>query len=202
MAEDDVTISSEQAKILQGAYNLMNKLYSDPDRSMEFKKMVRGAGFSVPEIDTIEKVTKPYDEKLSAYEEKFKKLEERLAKRDEDELNAKEEARLAKDLESARKEYGLTDDGMKKVLDRMKEKNNFDVEAAAAYIVSKEPKAQPTKTSHNFSQSRFKGSSLIGGDNAEETWKQLSQNPDDYFDNVVNDILNNPEEQRELGGNR
>lgn len=204
MADDDVTISAEQAKVLQNAYNLMNKLYSHPDKAMDFKRLVKGAGFAVPELDTIEKVTKPYDEKIASWEDKFNKLQEKIDKRDTDDLNAKEEAQISKDLESARKEYGLTDDGMKKVLDRMKEKKNLDVEAAAAYIVSKEPKAQPTTNSHNYSQSRFKGSSLIGGDKAEaeETWKSLTKNPDDYFDSVVNDVMNNPMDQIELGGKK
>jgi hypothetical protein len=204
MAGEDVTLSAEQHNVLQGAYNLMNKLYSHPDKAMDFKKLVKGAGFAVPELDTIEKVTKPYDEKIAAWEDKFSKLEEKLAKRETEDLNAKEEAQLSKELESARKEFALTDEGMKKVLDRMKEKKNLDVEAAAAWVVSKEPKAQPTKTSHNFSQSKFKGSSLIGGEKeeAEKTWNQLVKSPEDYFDNVVNDVLNNPEEQREMGGTK
>jgi len=201
---EDVTMSAEQAKILQGAYNLMNKLYSHPDKAMDFKKLVKGAGFAVPELDTIEKVTKPYDEKMTAYEEKFKKLEERFAKKEADEADAREEASLSKDMENARKEYGLTEEGMKKVIDRMKEKKNMDVEAAAAWVVSKEPKAQPTKSSHNFSQSKFNGKDLTRGQDTESVEKLLSgkMSGDDYFDQVVNDVLNNPEDQLEMGGKR
>lgn len=204
MAENDITLSSEQYKVLQSAYDLQNALYSHPEVGMDYKKNVKKAGYKVPELDVIETVTKPYDEKLSAYEEKFKKLEERFAKKETEESEAKDLNKLTSDIEKYKKEYALTDEGVKKGIDRLKETKSGDVEAAFAWVVSKEPKAQPTKTSHNFSQSRFKGSSLIGGDKeeAESTWNQLVKSPDDYFDNVVNDVLNNPEEQREMGGTK
>jgi flagellar hook-associated protein FlgK len=200
MAED-VTMSAEQAKVLQGAYNLMNKLYSGKE-AMSFKKLVKSEGFAVPELDTIESVTKPYDEKLTAYEKKFKDLEERLAKKDADELDAKELTKLESDINKYKKEFGVTDEGVKKVVERLKETKSADVEAAFAWMVSKEPKAQPTKTSHNFSQSKFDGKNLAKGGDTENVEKLLNgkMSQDDYFDNVVNDVLNNPLDQLELGG--
>ena len=157
MAED-VTLTAEQYKILKGAYDLQNSLYSHKDKAMDYKKLVKEAGYSVPELDTIEKVTKPYDEKLTAYDKKFKELEEKLAKKEADELDAKELSKLERDIEKYRKEFGsITDDGVKKVIARLKETNSSDVEAAFAWMVSKEPKPQPTKSSHNFSQSKFTG---------------------------------------------
>lgn len=200
---DDVTMSAEQAKVLQGAYNLMNKLYSG-EKAMPFKKMVKEAGFNVPELDTIEQVTKPYDEKLTAYEKKFKDLEDKLAKKETEELDAKELSKLERDIDKYKKEYGVTDDGVKKVIDRLKETKSADVEAAFAWMVSKEPKAQPTKSSHNFSQSKFTGKDLSRGQDTESVEKLLSgkMSGDDYFDHVVNDVLNDPEGQIELGGNK
>ncbi len=202
MAED-VTMSSEQAKVLQGAYNLMNKLYSG-EKAMPFKKLVKEAGFAVPELDTIEQVTRPYDEKMTVYEKKLKELEEKLAKKDADELDAKELSKLERDIDKYKKEYGVTDEGVKKVVERLKETKGTDVEAAFAWMVSKEPKAQPTKTSHNFSQSKFNGKDLTKGGDTESVEKLLNgkMSQDDYFDHVVNDVLNSPEDQLELGGKR
>jgi flagellar hook-associated protein FlgK len=169
---------------------------------MSFKKLVKSEGFAVPELDTIESVTKPYDEKLTAYEKKFKDLEERLAKKDADELDAKELTKLESDINKYKKEFGVTDEGVKKVVERLKETKSADVEAAFAWMVSKEPKAQPTKTSHNFSQSKFDVKNLAKGGDTENVEKLLNgkMSQDDYFDNVVNDVLNNPLDQLELGG--
>lgn len=202
MADDDVVMSASEAKALKGAYDLMNKLYSHPEKGMDFKKLAKGAGFNVPELDTIEKVTKPYDEKMTAYEAENKKLKDRLDKWEADNLSEKEEAALSKEIKAVQKESGLTEEGMKKVIERMKEKNNLDVEAAAAWVLSKEPKPQPTKTSHNFSQSKFNGKNLSQGGDSESVEKLLSgkMSNDDYFDHVVNDVLNSPENQIELGG--
>ena len=89
----------------------------------------------------------------------------------------------------------------------MKDKNNPDVEAAAAYVLSKEPKAKPTTNTHNFAPGKFKGGDFVGGgDDGEKAWKTLMNDAatgsDDYFTDVVNDVFNHPEEQRELGGTK
>lgn len=201
MSDDEVTMSKQELSVLQNAYSMLNKLYNHPEKAMEFKKLAKEAGYKVPEIDTIERVTKPYDEKLAAFEEKSKKFMERMDKWENDNLSAKEENALRAELDSIQKKEGFTDEGMKKVIDRMREKNNPDVEAAAAWVKSKEPKPTPTTNTHNFAQSKFKGSSLTGGgEEGEKAWDSLTKNPDDYFDSIVNDVLNNPENSREFGG--
>jgi hypothetical protein len=203
--EDTVTMTKSEAASLQNAYNMLNKLYNHPDKSMDFKKLARDAGFKVPEVETLERFTKPYDEKMTGLEKKNKELSERLDKWENETLSTKEEAKLREQLDSARKEYSLSDEGMAKVIARMKEKNNPDVEAAAAFVLSKEPKAKPTTNTHNFAPGKFKGSEFVGGgDDGEKAWKTLMNDAatgsDDFFTDVVNDVFNHPEEQRELGG--
>lgn len=201
-----VEMTQEEATQLRNAHAMLNKLYNHPDKAMEFKKLAKEAGYKVPELDTIERVTKPYDEKIDGILDENKKLKERLDKWESDNLNAKEEKALSKQLSAIQKEYGFSDEGMQKVIARMQEKKNPDVEAAAAFVKSKEPKPQITTNSNNFSGSKFNGANLTGGgEEGEKAWKTLmkdaTHNTDDYFTSVVNDVMNNPENSREFGGN-
>lgn len=206
MADETVEISKAQLDILQNAHGMLSKLYNDPEKGLEFKKLAKSAGYKVPEVDLIEKVTKPYDEKFTAVEEENKKLKERLDKWESDNLNAKEEKELHGQLEAIKKEHGFDDEGMQKVIKRMQDKKNPDVEAAAAYVKSQMPKPQITTNSNNFSASKFKGSSLTGGgEEGEKAWntllKDASTGGDEFFTNVVNDVFNHPENSKEFGGN-
>lgn len=200
-------VSASELAVLRNAHSMLNKLYNHPDKAMEFKKLAKDAGYKVPELDTIERVTKPYDEKMTALEATNKKLVERLDKWESDNLNASEEKALSKQLSKIQKEEGLTDEGMQKVIKRMQDMKNPDVESAAAWVKSKEPKPQITTNSNNFSASKFNGSSLTGGgEEGDKAWKTLMNDAntggDEYFTSIVNDVMNNPEAQRELGGTR
>jgi hypothetical protein len=206
MSDDDtVTMTKAEATALQNAYGMLNKLYNHPDKAMEFKKLAKEAGYKVPELDTLEKVTKPIEEKFETVTAENKKLKERLDKWENDNLSLKEETALKAQLDTVRKQFSLNDEGMQKVIDRMKAKNNPDVEAAAAFVLSQEPKAKPTTNTHNFAQGKFNGSNLVGGgEQGEKAWntlmKDAANNSDDYFSEVVNDVFNNPENSREFGG--
>lgn len=203
--QEMVEVSKSEMAILKNAHAMLNKLYNDPDKAMDFKRLVKDAGYKVPELDTIERVTKPYDEKMAKFEETNKKLMERLDKYESDNLNAKEERELSNQLDSIKKEYGFDDEGMQKVIKRMQEKKNPDVESAAAWVKNAMPKPQITTNSNNFSASKFKGSNLTGGgEEGEKAWNMLLKDAntggDEFFSSVVNDVMNNPENSREFGG--
>ena len=207
MSEDTVEMSREEANILRNAHSMLTKMYNHPDKSMEFKKLAKESGFKVPELDTIERVQKPIEEKLTAIEAENKKLVERLSKWENDNLNAREEEALSKQLSKLQKEEGLTDEGMQKVIKRMQDMKNPDAESAAAWVKSKEPKAQLTTNSNNFAPNKFNGANMTGGgEEGDKAWKTLMKdarnNTDDFFTSVVNDVMNNPQDQVELGGTR
>ena len=108
-------------------------------------------------------------------------------------------------MNDTKAKYDFDEEGWQKVLKRMTDKKNPDSEAAAAWVKMQEPKPKLTTNSHNFSQTKFKGSkAFAGGDDekGQKTWENMLNKPDDYFDDVVNDVLNNPSDQRELGGDR
>lgn len=205
MADEMVEVSKAEMEILKNAHSMLNKLYNHPDKAMDFKRLVKDAGYKVPELDTIERVTKPYDEKLGGLADENKKLKERLDKWENDNLNAKEERELSSQLDAIKKEHGFDDEGMQKVIKRMQEKKNPDVEAAAAWVKNSMPKPQITTNSNNFSASKFKGSNLTGGgEEGEKAWNTLMKDAntggDEFFNSVVEDVLNRPENSREFGG--
>lgn len=194
--ENTVTMSSEEANALRSAHMLLNKLYNHPDKSMDFKHLLRETGHKVPELDVVDQVVKPRDEKLSSLESEMKKLrEERDAERkaakdkqDEDDLRGT--------LDSVRKEYGFDEEKMSKVMSRMKEKNNMDAEAAAAWVASKEPKPKLSTASHNFGPSSFDGKKAFAGEGeaADKEWKMLmddaARGTSNHLNMVADEIFN------------
>lgn len=206
MSDEVVEVSKQQYEALNNAYSMLNKLYNHPDKAMEFKKLAKEAGYKVPELDTIERVTKPYDEKMSALEKNYKDLEEKYNKRDLADREKEEERALRIELDSVQKKEGLSDEGMNKVIARLMEKKSSDVEAAAAWVKSQEPKPKLTTNTHNFAAGKFDGAKWAGGgEEGEKAWKTLMKDgatgSDDYFASVVDDVLNHPENSREFGGN-
>lgn len=189
MASDEmVEISKEQLETYQRGATLLEKLWG----KMEVKRWAKEAmpDLKIPEIDLVEQATGPINEKLSAYEERAKKLEETI----EADRKAREEEKqtlsITQQLEKVRKDYSLTDEGLQKVVDRMKEKGNPDVEAAAAYIVSKQPKPEPVAPSGLAPE----GFNIFGTQERDDTWEKLHQNPMRWFDNEVAKILAEPDQ--------
>lgn len=93
--------------------------------------------------DVVSPIVEPHLNKLKQMEEKYEKLlEERL-----EEKRAAEDERvklkLEEQLEKARRDYNLTEEGFNQMIDRMKATGNYsDAEAAAAYVASKAPPAK------------------------------------------------------------
>lgn len=187
MADETVEISKSDLAILQNAHKLLGDLW-DGKTGMDFKKMVKAArpDTKIPELETIEAVTKPYDEKITHLTENNKKLEERLDKWEEDQKNRSEESELSSTLHDVKKKYSLTDEGMDKVIARMKEKSNPDAEAAAAWVRDQLPKTKPVNNS-NYTPQSF---NLYGSSEKDEKWEALNKDPIKFFDNEVATILN------------
>jgi hypothetical protein len=192
-------IDENEYETLVRAKTLLNDMWNDGDNGMAFKKMVKAKykDAKIPEIDIVEQAKKPLEEKLSKTEETLKALEKRLNDKDDAEKQSKEERELEKDLETARKKFSLTDDGFEKVIKRMKEKNSLDAEAAAAWVASSEPKAKPATESKLGLPNK---ANLFGSARKDDEWKSLNENPMDWFDGQVEDVINNPEKYREFGG--
>lgn len=194
-----VEVQKESLDALNQTRQLFDTLLNDGEFGMALKRKVKekipAARFN--DLEIVDTVTKPYDEKISRLSEENKKLEERLNRWEEKELNAAEEGELNKELDRVRKTYNFTDDGMKKVISRMTEKKNPDAESAAAWVLSQEPKTAPVTPSSLFGGK----SNLFGSASETDEWRDLNNDPQGYADKEIANILSHPEQYREYGGN-
>lgn len=200
MSNETVEISQERLAALGRAEALLNTLWNDKEKGLEFKRMVKNKvpDAKIPELDIIETVTKPYNDQISALKESNKKFEDRLTAWETEKLNAKEEGDLTKMLDSVRSKHRFTDDGMAKVVARMKEKNNPDAESAAAWVLAQEVPVKPANSS--IVPGVPGKANLFGSAKQTDEWKELNIDPLGYADNEIANILTNPEQYREFGG--
>lgn len=193
-------ISDEQLATLQRAHKLLDTLWNDKDQGTAFKKMVKAKmpDVSIPEVDVAERLQKDSDEKYTKVEAQNKALQDRLDKWESSQKDKEEEGTLKKRIDAVQKEYGWTEEGMEKVIKRMREQNSADVESAAAWVDKHNPKAKPTTNSTPAYMPEKMN--LYGTGEKDERWADLNKSPERYFDKEVTNIMNNPENYREFGG--
>lgn len=181
-------IDDNELAILKRAHGLLDSLYNDPKHGMSFKKMMKEKlpDARIPELDIVENVTKPYDEKISALEAENKKFREDMEAWQKKQADREEEQQVRLTLDDVQKKYKLTDDGMSKVVERMKEKNNPDAEAAAAFILRQQPTPKPA-TPAAYLPSEL---NLYGSSTADEQYADLNKDPVKWFDRQCAEILN------------
>lgn len=210
MTDEMIEVSRSRLSVLEGVSKLANDLWNDEKVGMTVKERwkEKHPEANIPEVvvaqstrkveqDLLAKVEakeKAVDEKISAFEKNWKD-------RDEKEANEKSEKAFSTEVESTQKKYQLTPEGMEKVFARMKEKNNPDVEAAAAWVTDHEPKIAPTSTSSYSPQNM----DLYGSNSGDKEWESLNKDPIKYGDSVLNEMVNdfangNYSKYKEFGG--
>lgn len=168
------------------------RVWNDPEHGMKLKALVKEAipDANIPELDVLNATNRVREEsfaKVDLLEQKLARFEEENNKRLEEQKIQKEEASFASKLDTVRRTKNLTDEGMKRVIDRMKEHNNPDVEAAAAWVLSQEAK-HPTKTAYSPQTM-----DLYGSNSGDKKWEELNRNPMAFFDREVAEIMNDPQ---------
>jgi hypothetical protein len=207
---DTVEISRDKLSLLEQTSQIANTLWNDPKYSPFMKEAVKDKfpAASIPEVDAIraaraaeetakkvaEEVSRKVDEKINAFEKKF-------SERDEEAKRAKEDQEFSSEIENTKRKYNLTAEGMDKVFKRMKERNNPDVEAAAAWVTDHEPKAAPV-AGNNYTPQAL---NLYGSADGDKEWADLNRNPLAYGDKMLaemaNDFANgNFSKYKEFGG--
>jgi hypothetical protein len=192
-------ISEQELALLQRSKGLLEQLWGHKDKGQEFKKMVKAImpDVSIPEVDLVDKVTKEHEERYSQVDAKAKELQDRFDRWEQSQKDKDEEGKLDSRIKAVQKEYGWTDDGIEKVVKRMREQNSADVEAAAAWVAKHEPKPQPAKSSPSYMPEKL---NIYGAGEKDDQWADLNKSPERFFDKEVNSILSNPENYREFGG--
>jgi len=148
--------------------------------------------------DVVSPIVEPHLNKLKQMEEKYEKLlEERL----EEKRVAEDERvklKLEEQLEKARRDYNLTEEGFNQMIDRMKATGNYsDAEAAAAYVASKAPPAKvagPTWAPQDLD--------LFGSKNRNDALVELHRDPMGYMDSQLTEFVSDPDKYvRDTFGN-
>lgn len=135
-------ISDTELANLQRAAGLLDKLWNSPKNGLTIKRMVKDEipDAKIADLDIIETVTKPYDAKIEEMQKGQKELGDKLDNYLKSQTEKAEEAALRSEIEATQAKYGFNDETMQKVIERMKAKNNPDVEAAAAWVKDSLPK--------------------------------------------------------------
>lgn len=182
MADDVVEISAARLKLIERDANLAAALWNDPVHGMKVKEIAKEKwpDSNIPELDAIKSVRKSESDILARVDAKEKAVEDRIAAfekaRDDEkraDKEAKEASRFESEVESTKKKYALSAEGMEKVFQRMKDKNNPDVEAAAAWVTDHMQAAVPTGQS-GYSNDMF---NPFGSKSEDADWALLNKNP-------------------------
>ena len=139
--------------------------------------------------DMISPIVEPHLVKLRAMEEKYERiLEERLEEKRANE-DERVKVKLEEQLEKARRDYNLTEEGFNQMIDRMKSTGNYsDAEAAAAYVASKAPPAKvagPTWAPQDLD--------LFGSKNRNDALVELHRDPMGYMDSQLTEFVSDPD---------
>lgn len=195
MTDDLIEVSRSLLANLQGTAKLTSEIWNDPVLGMKVKEIVKEKypNANIPELDNFRSVQKAETEILTKVEAKERALTDRIEafertqkEREEKDVTTKAEKAFADDIEATKKKYQLTSEGMEKVFSRMKEKNNPDVEAAAAWVTDHEPKQDPV-TSSSYSPA---GMDLFGSSSGASEFKEINDHAFDgkWFDKEVRAI--------------
>jgi len=148
--------------------------------------------------DVVSPIVEPHLNKLKQMEAKYEKLlEERL----EEKRVAEDERvklKLEEQLEKARRDYNLTEEGFNQMIDRMKATGNYsDAEAAAAYVASKAPPAKVAGSTW-----APQDLDLFGSKNRNDALVELHRDPMGYMDSQLTEFVSDPDKYvRDTFGN-
>jgi len=143
----NIEVDQGQAEAAFRAQRLLNTLLEDPKHGMSVKRIVKDKypDANIPDLNIIDQVTKPYDEKILAIEAQNAALQTAFNEYRQANEVKEAEGSLRKSLDQVRDTYGFTDEGMQQVVETMRDRNlAHDPEAAAALVQSKMPKPKPT----------------------------------------------------------
>ena len=184
-----IEVDAEQYELARRGHALLDKLYNAPGATgLAVKKLVeQTTGVKSPELALIETITQGRDEALGKINADLKALREEQAADKKATAQAKAEADLLTRVESVKKDFRFTDEGMEKVFDRMRAQNSADVEGAAAYVASQLPKAKPADTGSSYAPQSL---NLYGSAEQDAQWADLNRDPLRWFDKQVMAIEN------------
>jgi len=184
-----MTMTPEQIA-LHRSKELIDALWNDGEVGKKIQQAAKAKWNDIKTTDDVmSPIIEPHLNKLKAMEEKYEKL---LEERIEEKRAAEDErvkVKLEEQLEKARRDYNLTEEGFNQMIDRMKATGNYsDAEAAAAYVASKAPPAKvagPTWAPQDLD--------LFGSKNRNDALVELHRDPMGYMDSQLTEFVSDPD---------
>ena len=170
------------------AFELVNELWNDGTAGPVIRgKAKEKYNIRLPE-DTTDQIVAPLKAELADLQKTIKEEREARAKEKATAEENRSKTTLEDAISAARKNYNLTDEGFDKMVSRMKETGNFaDADAAAAWVISKEP--PPKAPGPSWAPQKLDLQGNIGADKV----KLLHTNPEAFQDAELSEFLSDPD---------
>lgn len=191
---DSVVVPRGQYDLASRSAELLSKMLGDPRTAARAEELVSqiNPDAKFPQRDMRNAILQPVEARLEAERARVEALETRLNTRDA----ADAEARTQRDqdammtrINTVKAKRGFSDEAMEKVIQRMRDNNNPDVEAAAAWVADSMPKPGPA-TGHDYLGGNV---DVFGSQSESDQWKGLTANPDKWLTNELRTIARDPD---------
>ncbi len=188
-----VEVDEAQAELHKNAYVLLDRLLKDKDTGLAAKKLVKKVNpkAEFEDLNIIEQVATPINDRLDKLASSLEDDRKARAEEKKAAAEAKADQDLQAEIDSVRKRYSFTDEGIAEVVARLKAKGSTDVEAAASWVMEhKVPKAETVKPKP-YMPSKM---DLHGITSKDESYAELHRDPQGWLDQEIANILNESQE--------
>lgn len=191
---ETISVPTADWELASRAHSLLNTLLTRPDTAPSVEDAIAKANPSAkfPGREAREAQYAPVLSEIEKERGERVKLQERLDARDVAEAEAKQkhqEDDLLARMSSIKSKRGFSDEMMDKVVARMRDKNNPDIDAAAAWVSESVPKPGPV-VGHDFLPSTV---DAFGTASKDKAWEGLHTNPDKWQTDELRAIVRDPE---------
>lgn len=149
-------VNDNELALLRGSAKLLDDVWNDPKHGLALKRAVkdRRPDVSIPEIDVPDVVLKPINDQMAAMKGMLDKTSAELAEMRQATTDRDMETKFRSRLDGAKTRFGLTDEGVERTIELMRERQIADPEAAAALHIASlpKPKASSLREGRNYGQ--------------------------------------------------
>lgn len=189
-----MSFSQEELDTHHRAATLLQSMLADPRTAEKAEELVMQINPTAkfPMRERREALTAPIMGELEKKQKALDALEARLTARDERdaaEAAKRQEDSLLSRIDTVKRQRGFSDEMMDRVMQRMRDNNNPDVEAAAAFVSESIPKQAPA-TGYDFLPQQV---DAFGSGSGTDQWKALHANPDGWLTSELRSIAKDPE---------
>lgn len=174
---------------------LLQSMLADPRTAEEAERLVAviNPEAKFPGRERREAITKPVMDSLAVERAAREALQARLDARDAAEAEAarsRQEDQMMQTLNAVKHKRGFNDETMDRVIARMRQENNPDVEAAAAWVAESIPRPAPATSNYDLLGGQV---DPLGMNTQVDHFKGIQENPQQWQTDMLRSIARDPE---------